>query len=186
MLDYLRSQRFNDAASILPRDERTLQLLAREADFYQLPGLASRVEEALAAAAAAAVATVSAGAAAAEDTPSDMLGATAAAEGSAHGGQLMADRRLAIVPAQQQVPGQHVSALDALYVETGFCQSPAELAEAQAKLLQELNSTVQARQASGFVIADYQCGTEREGGHRNLYYHVLLRKVAAAAAAGRP
>ena len=77
-----------------------------------------------------------------------MLGATAAAEGSAHGGQHMAGRLAlanggALAPAQQQVPGQQqVSALDALYVETGFCQSPAELAEAQAKLLQELNSTV--------------------------------------------
>jgi hypothetical protein len=40
---------------------------------------------------------------------------------------------------------------------------------------------VQAKQAAGFAIADYQCGTEREGGQRNLYYHVLLRRAGAGA-----
>lgn len=57
MLDYLRARRFAEgaasSASALPRDERTLCLLAREAAFYRLPELAERAERARAASAAA-------------------------------------------------------------------------------------------------------------------------------------
>lgn len=35
---------------------------------------------------------------------------------------------------------------------------------------------VSAKQAEGFAVVDFKCGTEREGATRNLYYHVLLRK----------
>lgn len=57
VLDFLRAKRFAEgpgaAASALPRDERTLCLLAREAAFYRLPELAERAERARAALAAA-------------------------------------------------------------------------------------------------------------------------------------
>lgn len=35
---------------------------------------------------------------------------------------------------------------------------------------------VAAKQAEGFAVVDFKCGTEREGGTRNLFYHVLLRR----------
>lgn len=65
----------------------------------------------------------------------------AAGEGSAHAGQLMAGRLLGAGGAGGA--GQP-STLDAVYLETGFCQAPA-LAAAQATLLQELNSMVRGR-----------------------------------------
>jgi hypothetical protein len=67
----------------------------------------------------------------------------AAAEGSAHGGQLTAGRLLG---ANGAGGAGQLSTLDAVYLETGFCQAAA-LAAAQAKLLQELNSTVRGRAA---------------------------------------
>jgi hypothetical protein len=62
-------------------------------------------------------------------------------------------------------------------VETGFSEA-AELGGAQAALLQQLNATLAARQAEGYAVVSYECGTEREGGRRNLHYHVLLRRTA--------
>lgn len=35
---------------------------------------------------------------------------------------------------------------------------------------------LQARQADGYTIVKQECGAEREGGLRNLFYHVVLRK----------
>ena len=35
---------------------------------------------------------------------------------------------------------------------------------------------LQARQAEGYVAVKHECGTERDGTMRNLYYHVMLRK----------
>lgn len=174
VLDHLRSRRFGDSPSTLPKDERTLTLLAREAEFYQLPELAERAERAR----AALVAPPAAG----DDTPSDVP-ANIAAEGSAHGGHLLARlaapaAALQLQHAQQQVAQQAALApcsLDALFVETGF-QQASELAGAQASLLEQLNSTVAAKQAEGFAVVDFKCGTEREGGTRNLFYHVLLRR----------
>ncbi|KAL4448314.1 hypothetical protein ABPG75_005533 [Micractinium tetrahymenae] len=180
VLDHLRSRRFNDSPSTLPKDERTLSLLAREAEFYQLPELADRARAAL-------VVPPAAG----DDTPSDVP-ANITAEGSAHGGHLLG--RLAApavalqlqqVQAQQQQQQQAQQAaaapcsLDALFVETGF-QQACELAGAHASLLEELNATVAGKQAEGYSVVDFKCGTEREGGMRNLFYHVLLRKPGAA------
>ena len=68
-----------------------------------------------------------------------MPGAMAAAEGSAHGGQLMAGR--AMLGANGAGGAPQLSTLDAVYLETGFCQAAA-LPAAQAKLLQQLNSAV--------------------------------------------
>lgn len=39
-------------------------------------------------------------------------------------------------------------------------------------------SQISAKQAQGFAVADVTSGTEREGGMRNLFYHVLLRTPA--------
>ena len=36
---------------------------------------------------------------------------------------------------------------------------------------------LQARQAEGYAVARQECGAEREGPARNLFYHVLLRKA---------
>lgn len=175
VLDFLRSQRFCDSASTLPRDERTLTLLAREADFYQLPELAERARAALASLAAGAAA---AGQLPAEETPSDVPAniVAAAAEGSAHGGQLLAGRFGAGTAAAGPQPAQQ---LDAVFVETGFCDA-AELGRAQAALLQQLNATLAARQAEGFAVVSCECGTERQASLRNLHYHVLLRRLAPA------
>lgn len=189
VLDYLRSQRFSDSPSTLPRDERTLQLLAREADFYQLHDLADRARSALLATAAPAAPAPAPAAGlggfgagyAGEETPSDMP-ANIAAEGSAHGGGRLGGYA-AMLAAQQAQHGQQQQAaaavLDALFVETGF-QPAAALAEAQAGLLQQLNATMQAKQAGGFTVVSFKCGTEREGECRNLHYHVLLRKPGTA------
>lgn len=175
VLDYLRSQRFGDSSSTLPRDERTLHLLAREADFYQLPDLADRARTALVTLAAATAGPL------VEDTPSDVPASTAL-EGSAHGGQLMAARPGAAGQQHQQLlPNQQQpTVLDALFVETGF-QEPANLATAQAAVLEKLNAMVQAKQVEGFAVVEFKCGSERESDWRNLHYHVLLRKAAAAA-----
>jgi len=54
VLDYLRSQRYNeDPKSILPEDNSALKLLKREAAFYKLPGLEKTIADAIAAAAGA-------------------------------------------------------------------------------------------------------------------------------------
>jgi hypothetical protein len=101
------------------------------------------------------------------------------AEGSAHGGQLLAARfgsAAALTAAQQQQQQQQPAAvLDAVFLETGF-QEAAGLATAQASLLLKLNAMLQARQADGFALVSTKCGTEREGANRNLFYHVLFRK----------
>ena len=113
--------------------------------------------------------------------------ANIAAEGSAHGGQLMGARLGAAAAAglaQQQQQGlmapPQCAVLDAVFVETGFLPA-AEVAEAQAALLQQLNAAVRAKQLEGFAVVEFKSGAEREAGLRNLYYHVLLRKAVAAA-----
>lgn len=37
---------------------------------------------------------------------------------------------------------------------------------------------IQGKQAEGFSVVDFKCGTERDGQLRNLHYHVLLQKAA--------
>ena len=55
VLDYLRSQRYNeDPKSILPEDTSALKLLKREAAFYKLPGLEKTIADAITGAAEAA------------------------------------------------------------------------------------------------------------------------------------
>ena len=127
-------------------------LACREAKFYQLPELAERARASLATAVATTVVTPGGGAG--DDTPSDVPANFA--EGSAHGGQLMLGRLgsaaaagggsgSAGAAAGQQQQGQGVAAagtaLDAIFLETGFVPA-AELAGAQASLLESLNTQV--------------------------------------------
>jgi hypothetical protein len=68
--------------------------------------------------------------------------------------------------------------LSAVYLETGFCAAAA-LPAAHSELLERLNAAVGAKAAAGYAVVKRDCGTEREGGERNLYYHILLARPAS-------
>ncbi|GAB4817404.1 hypothetical protein N2152v2_004450 [Parachlorella kessleri] len=169
VLDYLRCERFGERESSLPRDERTLGLLRREAGFYQLPRLAERAASALAAL----------------PPPGSCRAAGAGGggcEGACPAGQLqregsVCDRELGSGSLGTAAAGVASAAppvvLDAVFLETGM-QPAAGVGRAQAALLQKLNTL--ARQAEGYAIVKQECGAEREGSMRNLFYHVVLRK----------
>lgn len=172
VLDYLRCQRFGETEGVaLPRDAHTLALLQREAIFYQLPGLAGNA----AAAAASLYARKGSG--------------KEAVVGGAERGPLPAAhvpnsawRSLERVRDSQSSDsssqGPRGWVLDAVFQETGM-QPAEDLALAHANLLQQLNKTLQTRMEEGFTVVQQDCGTEREGGLRNLHYHVLLKKSTA-------
>lgn len=129
VLDYLRSARFGERDSCLPREERALGLVRREAEFYQLPELAERAAAAL------------------EQLQGQLHGQAGGLGSPRTGGGGGASERTAACGGGEGSRGCGAGceaanvALDSLFLETGL-QPGNSLGLAKAALMQQLNNAV--------------------------------------------